>query len=71
MRVINDYKCSNGHVREHYLDAEVETTLCSCGAAAYKVMAAPKALLNGTDSGFPGANMRWVREHERRGNPRT
>lgn len=69
MNVINDYKCPNGHIEEYYLSSTAKVTTCHCGAEATKVVATPKILLNGSDSGFPGAHDRWLREHERHGNP--
>jgi hypothetical protein len=38
------------------------------GANATKMVSAPSFHLNGSDGSFPGAHMKWVREHEKAGN---
>lgn len=45
-----------------YLDAPVG---CSCGAVAKRIISPVRCKLEGTSGDFPGAAIKWAREHER------
>ena len=45
-----------------YLDAPVG---CSCGAVAKRIISPVRCKLDGTSGDFPGAAIKWAREHER------
>lgn len=67
MLKVFDFKCSNGHIFEDFVDASVSVSRCGCGANATKMVSAPAFVLNGASGDFPGAHMKWVREHEKAG----
>lgn len=62
-----DFKCTNGHVFESFVDASVTASRCGCGADAKKIMSATQCILDGASGDFPGQHMKWVREHEKAG----
>jgi hypothetical protein len=59
-----DFKCSNGHLFEEFVESNVTTSRCGCGANATRVVSAVKCVLEGASGDFPGRHMKWVREHE-------
>lgn len=63
IRVI-DFKCDNGHLFENFVEQDVTTSRCGCGANAKKIVSVPKFALDGTDPGFPTAFDRWAKDHE-------
>lgn len=71
MLKIFDFMCSNGHVFEDFVESSVTTSRCGCGANATKIPSATKCQLDGASGDFPGAHMKWVREHEKAGKKRT
>jgi len=62
-----DFKCSNGHIFEDFVDGNVTTSRCGCGANAKKIISATQCILDGASGDFPGQHMKWVREHEKAG----
>ena len=64
---VYDFRCDNGHVTEEFVEATVTTSRCGCGATSTRMVSAPSFHLNGSDGSFPGAHMKWVREHEKAG----
>lgn len=68
MRVINDFRCSATNVVfERYADRDAPTIKCQCGADAKRIISPVKCQLEGHSGDFPGAHMKWIREHEKRG----
>lgn len=67
MLKVYDFRCDNDHIFEAFVDSSVTTSRCGCGADATKVPSATKCVLDGSSGDFPGAHMRWVREHEKAG----
>lgn len=59
-----EFKCTNGHYFEEFVESDIRTSRCGCGADAKRIISAPSFHLDGTDSGFPGAHDRWARDHE-------
>lgn len=66
MKVLNDYRCSNGHFDEYFVDnLETHVTCRSCGQEATKVRSVPNFTLPGNDpAGFPTAADKWVKKRE-------
>jgi hypothetical protein len=62
-----DFKCTNDHVFEEFVESGTTTYRCSCGANATRVVSASRFVLDGASGDFPGAHMKWVREHEKAG----
>ena len=72
MYKVFDFRCPNGHVHEEFVKAEVTESRCkTCGAVSTRIVSAPSFHLNGSDGTFPGAHMKWVREHEKAGKNKT
>ena len=63
-----DFKCTNEHIFEEFVEEGTTTSRCGCGANATKMVSAPSFHLNGSDGSFPGAHIKWTREHEKAGN---
>ena len=62
MKILNDFKCADGHVTEALREDSVTTLVCShCGKDAIKVLAAPRSNLEGFTGAFPDAYDRWAR----------
>ena len=64
---VYDFKCTNGHYFEEFVDADTTTIRCGCGANATRVVSATPCVLEGASGDFPGRHMKWVREHEQAG----
>lgn len=64
---VRDFRCTNGHLFEEFVDDSVTVSRCGCGANATKVPSATKCILDGSSGDFPGAHMKWVKEHENAG----
>ena len=61
--VINDYKCSNDHVTEHFTDSVQEQVLCpECGRTATRIISGTSFKLDHT---FAGESIKWARRHEK------
>lgn len=65
--MIYDFRCTEGHITEHYVEAGVTQVRCECGAPATRIISGCRFHLKGSDDGFPTAHDRWVREHENAG----
>jgi predicted nucleic acid-binding Zn ribbon protein len=64
---VYDFRCTNGHVFEEFVQPDVTTSRCGCGANAKRLVSAPSFHLDGASGDFPGQHMKWVREHEKAG----
>ena len=64
---VYDFKCTNGHYFEEFVDADATTSRCGCGANATRVVSATPCVLEGASGDFRGRHMKWVREHEQAG----
>lgn len=70
MLKVFDFKCTAGHVFEVFTTDPHEARLCDCGQSATKIIS-PTAFVLPANSGFPGKDDRWIREHERAGRNNT
>lgn len=75
MRVLNDFQCPEGHVKEHFVDSETTEVRCDCGLIATKQLKAPMFKEKTTGRHVSGkALVRWGKKrerqlkHERKGN---
>ena len=62
-----DFRCTNGHTFEEFVDGNITSSRCGCGANATKIVSATQHILEGASGDFPGRHMKWVREHEKAG----
>lgn len=64
-RFLFDFRCPKGHVNEMMADPAVRTVKCLiCGKLARRMLAAPRAQLEGITGSFPGAAMAWEKRRE-------
>ena len=66
MRKIFDARCGSCNTvfeTFDYLDAAVR---CSCGGEAKRIISPVRCSLEGASGDFPGAAMKWERDHNRR-----
>ena len=64
---VYDFKSTNGHYYEEFVEEGATTSRCGCGANATRVVSATPCVLDGASGDFPGRHMKWVREHEQAG----
>ena len=64
---VYDFKCTNDHYFEEFVEKGTTTSRCGCGANATRVVSATPCVLEGASGDFPGRHMKWVREHEQAG----
>lgn len=62
-----DFRCTNGHTFEAFVEAGITSSRCGCGANATKIVSATNHILDGASGDFPGRHMKWVREHQNAG----
>lgn len=64
MARVFDFRCDVGHVREVFVtDHEARIAPCpECGRPATRLIAAPRAKLEGITGAFPGAYDAWERK---------
>jgi len=62
-----DFRCTNGHTFEEFVEGDVASSMCGGGANATKIVSATQHILEGSSGDFPGRHMKWVREHEQAG----
>ena len=60
---VYDFKCTEGHYFEEFVEDGVTTSRCGCGANATRVASATPCVLDGASGDFPGRHSKWVREH--------
>lgn len=59
-----DFRCSEGHTTEHFVDDEVRFLTCICGRMADRLIAAPRVKLDGLSGDFPTAADKWANDRE-------
>jgi hypothetical protein len=62
-----EFRCTNNHIFEEFVDEGTTVSRCDCGANATKIISATRSVLEGASGDFPGAHSKWVREHEKAG----
>lgn len=63
-----DYECrSCGNQFEEFVKHPSDTVRCECGSNAVRMPSSPRFMLDGHSGDFPGAHMKWVKEHEQAG----
>ena len=67
MLKVFDFKCSNGHIFEDFVESGTTSSRCGCGANATKIASATQHVLDGSSGDFPGRHMKWVKEHQKAG----
>ena len=62
-----EFRCTNGHIFEEFVEQDTTISRCDCGANATKIVSATRHILDGASGDFPGRHMKWVRENENAG----
>ena len=62
-----EFKCTNGHIFEEFVESGTTSSRCGCGANAIKIVSATPNILEGVSGDFPGRHMKWVKEHQEAG----
>lgn len=65
MRKIFDFRCKANHITEHLVDTESTVDCPECGEKAVKIISPVNFTLDPVSGDFPGATMKWARDHER------
>ena len=69
--MIFDFKCPASHVFEANVSSDTHSLPCKeCPALALRIISAPFIKLSPTGD-FPGAALKWAKEHERRAVPKS
>ena len=63
-RRMYDFKCSEEHITEGFVDYETTTISCSCGNVANRIISPVRVSLDGTDPTYVAAYDRWAKRHE-------
>lgn len=67
MRQLNDFTCVEcGTVTEHFVDSNIDTVMCSCGAEATKKLTAVTFKENVGRGATTKALLRWSKQRERK-----
>ncbi len=67
MRIFIDFKCSNGHTTEKFIDNKTKEIECPvCSKIASKVISPVRSLLDPISGDFVGATMKWARDREKK-----
>ena len=64
MRRMYDFKCSEGHITEGFVDYETTVINCECGDVANRIISPVRISLDGTDPTYVGAYDKWARTRE-------
>lgn len=65
MRVLSDYRCSKCNTEFEAFARIEDEVRCKCGHVGKRLISPVKCSLDGTSGDFPGAAMKWKRDHER------
>jgi predicted nucleic acid-binding Zn ribbon protein len=61
MRIILDYKCSNGHIFEKFTEPEPSISCPTCGAESNRIVTAANVRLDPISGDFPSATRSWAK----------
>lgn len=64
MRRMYDFKCSQEHITEGFVDYETTTILCGCGEESNRIISPVRISLDGTDPIYTSAYDKWARTRE-------
>jgi putative FmdB family regulatory protein len=68
MRKLFDFRCSTCKTKFEVLTEATDTVRCNkCGSPSHRVISPIRCQLDPTSGDFPGATMKWIREHESKG----
>lgn len=65
-RRMYDFKCSQEHITESFVDYETTTISCSCGVESKRIISPVRISLDGTDPTYTSAYDKWARTREQK-----
>jgi hypothetical protein len=65
-RKLYDFKCSQEHITESFVDYETTTLLCECGKESKRIISPVRISLDGTDPIYTSAYDKWARTREQK-----
>lgn len=65
MRVLSDYYCSVCDTKFEAFARIEDEVRCKCGEVSRRLISPIRCKLDGTSGDFPGASLKWARDHER------
>lgn len=61
-----DFKCPNNHIEERFVQSDIREVKCSlCDKIAERIISPVATKLDGISGDFPGAAIKWARQHEK------
>lgn len=60
-----DFRCKDNHITEQLVDSETTIECPKCGKEAVRIISPVNFTLDPVSGDFPGATMKWARDHER------
>ena len=62
--ILYDFRCTNGHEFEEYVESSVTQSRCRCGADAKRLVSGGNFELDPISGDFPSATKKWADKHE-------
>lgn len=67
MRRLFDFKCTDGHVTEQFIDDKTHKSTCDqCDKPASRIISPVRSMLDPLSGAFPKATDKWTRNREQR-----
>jgi hypothetical protein len=69
VRLLFDFRCSNGHTFERYVDASTKTIECTsegCPDVAERIISPVRCKLDPLSGDFPGATIKWAEGRQKK-----
>ena len=71
-RRLFDFKCEDNHYTELFIEETEKSAICKeCGKEAKRVISPVSCVLDAISGDYPGATMKWARDHEKAANKRN
>lgn len=62
MRRIYDFRCSEGHLFEKFIDSDIKSIDCDiCGQPSTRVVSCAAPMLDPISGDYPSATMKWAK----------
>jgi hypothetical protein len=66
-RRIFDFKCSDDHVNESFIDESITEVPCkTCGNVAFRIVSPVTTMFDAVSGDFPTATMKWAKNRQRK-----
>jgi putative FmdB family regulatory protein len=72
MRMYSDYKCEScANLFEKFVERDEDVPCPQCGSSTRRLISPVRCKLDGTSGDFPGAAMKFAKQHEREAQKRS